>query len=55
VDIAGQQVLLGVAPGRVTHLTSFDQPVITEATSSNDFSSKIKQLMQATNNNKVVR
>lgn len=54
VDIAGQQVLLGVAPGRVSHLQSFDQPVITPvAAGSNEFATKIKQLLQTADNTAV--
>ena len=53
VDVAGQQILLGVAPGRVSHLQTFDQPVITQNSSAkplvNEFSGVIKKLMQ--NNN----
>lgn len=44
IEIAGEQMLLGVAPGRVNLLHRFDQPVI--ATSNDDFASKIRQVMQ---------
>ncbi len=49
VDVGDKQVLLGVAPGRVSHLQSFDEPVIkrtgTQA-GEGDFSSTIKNLLQ---------
>lgn len=49
VDVGDKQVLLGVAPGRVSHLVSFDQPVINKTnadTHAADFSSTIKNLLQ---------
>jgi flagellar protein FliO/FliZ len=50
VDVAGQQILLGVAPGHISHLQSFAQPVITVSHSrGQDFSSKLKQLLSAKN------
>lgn len=46
VDVGGQQLLLGVAPGRVSHLQSFEQPVIAlDSQPSGEFSIKIKQLL----------
>lgn len=50
VDIGGKQLLLGVAPGRVSHLHEFDQPVISNEGGVGDFSAKLKQMMQGTNN-----
>lgn len=44
IEIAGEQMLLGVAPGRVNLLHRFEQPVV--AASSDDFASKIRQVMQ---------
>lgn len=44
IEIAGEQILLGVAPGRVNLLHRFEQPVI--AASDDDFASKIRQVMQ---------
>ncbi|HET8710057.1 MAG TPA: flagellar biosynthetic protein FliO [Spongiibacteraceae bacterium] len=44
IEIAGEQLLLGVAPGQVTLLQRFEQPVI--AASSDDFASKVRQIMQ---------
>ena len=48
VDVGEKQILLGVAPGRVSHLQSFDQPVVKKAnadTNTDDFSSTIKSLL----------
>jgi len=44
VDIGDKQILLGVAPGRISHLQSFDEPVVEQA-EQNDFSSKLKLLL----------
>lgn len=44
VELAGEQWLLGVAPGRVNLLHRFETPVV--ATGSDDFAGKIRQLMQ---------
>lgn len=44
IEIAGEQMLLGVAPGRVNLLHRFEQPVV--AASNDDFASKIRQVMQ---------
>ncbi len=44
IELAGEQWLLGVAPGRVNLLHRFEQPVV--AASQDDFASKIRQLMQ---------
>ncbi|ARN76446.1 flagellar biosynthetic protein FliO [Oceanicoccus sagamiensis] len=49
VDIGDKQVLLGVAPGRISHIQSFDEPVVSNTVnteSSADFSSTIKNLLQ---------
>lgn len=45
IEIAGRQLLLGVAPGRVNLLHRFDEPVIT-AEEGGDFATKIRQVMQ---------
>ena len=46
VDVAGQQMLLGSAPGRVSQLHVFDEPVVNASTASpSDFASKMKQFM----------
>lgn len=44
IEIGGEQMLLGVAPGRVNLLHRFEQPIITAST--DDFASKIRQVMQ---------
>lgn len=44
IELAGEQMLLGVAPGNVNLLHRFEQPVM--AVSSDDFASKIRQIMQ---------
>jgi len=47
VDVGGKQVLIGVAPGRVSSLHCFDEPVLsnTEPLES-DFAQKIRRFMQ---------
>lgn len=45
IDIAGQQWLLGVAPGNVNLLQHFEQPVLQNA-GSDDFASKIRAVLQ---------
>ena len=48
IEVGGQQVLVGVAPGRVSHLCSFDHPVVnTSVTGGSDFTAKIKKLLQS--------
>lgn len=50
IDVGGQQVLLGVAPGRVNHLQTFEQPVLDKVAASkplaNEFSNAIKKFLQ---------
>lgn len=46
VEIAGEQYLLGVAPGRVNLLHRFEQPIMPTAAGGDDFASKIRQVMQ---------
>jgi flagellar protein FliO/FliZ len=46
IEIAGEQMLLGVAPGSVNLLHRFEQPVITAATGGDDFASRIRQVLQ---------
>ncbi len=47
VDIGGQQILLGVAPGRVSHLRDFEQPIISEpSTAGGEFSARLRYLLQ---------
>ncbi len=45
VDIAGQQLLLGVAPGRVDLLKDFEQPIVdAQALPAGDFSALLDRL-----------
>lgn len=46
VDIGDQQILVGVAPGRVSHLQSFEQPVLQSLVSKSDFPSAMKKILQ---------
>jgi len=45
IEIAGQQWLLGVAPGQVSLLHKFDEPVIT-AGGNDEFASRMRQILQ---------
>lgn len=47
VDVAGTQLLLGVAPGRVNKLHVFDEPVIDTSPKAHsvDFAQKLKKLI----------
>lgn len=46
VDVAGTQILLGVAPGRVSHLQTFEQPVVSDRPDQRgDFTATIKKLL----------
>ncbi len=49
VDVAGQQLLLGVAPGRISMLHEFPAPVIGTSTERDpsEFSRKIRDIMKA--------
>lgn len=48
VDVAGQQLLLGVSPGGINTLHTFDEPVINENEQANtgEFADKLKQFLQ---------
>lgn len=46
IEVGGEQLLLGVAPGRVNLLHRFEEPVITGATGSEEFASRMRQLLQ---------
>ncbi len=46
IEVGGEQMLLGVAPGRVNLLHRFDEPVITNATGGEEFASRMRQLLQ---------
>jgi len=49
VDVAGQQLLLGVAPGRISTLHTFAEPVVDVNTrgAAPDFGKKLRELMGA--------
>lgn len=47
INVGDKQLLIGVAPGRVSKLHYFDEPVaLPNRSSSNDFSSTIKKVLQ---------
>lgn len=47
IEVGDKQILLGVAPGRVSCLQSFESPVIdSKPAQGSDFSSTIKQLLK---------
>ena len=47
IEVADKQILLGVAPGSVNSLHVFDEKVVGDSEQSSDFSSKLKQVLQA--------
>ena len=48
LEVGERQVLVGVAPGRVSHLESFDEPVVNTADSSGgNFSERLKAVLSA--------
>ena len=46
IEIAGEQMLLGVAPGRVNLLHRFETPVVTGGGQGDEFASRLKQVLQ---------
>ncbi|MDO6564675.1 flagellar biosynthetic protein FliO [Amphritea sp. 1_MG-2023] len=46
VQAGEQQLLLGVAPGRVNLLHSYDQPLIEAGSSPGEFAAKLQQVLQ---------
>jgi flagellar protein FliO/FliZ len=47
IEVGGKQILVGVAPGRVSPLHYFDEPVVeSRGASESEFSLKFKQLFQ---------
>lgn len=48
VDVAGQQLLLGLSPGNITNLHTFTEPAVLLDTDSGrpDFASKLREMMQ---------
>ena len=47
IQVGEKQILLGVAPGRVSLLESFDQPVIEPEEDVESFADKLKKSMEA--------
>jgi flagellar protein FliO/FliZ len=45
VEVAGQQLLLGVTAQSISHLHTFDTPVILSGLGESEFSSRLKQFM----------
>jgi flagellar protein FliO/FliZ len=46
VEIGGEQWALGVAPGRVSLLHRFEEPVITGGNQSDEFANRLRQVLQ---------
>lgn len=46
IEVGDKQLLLGVAPGRVSHLQTFDEVVVSAPSQSNDFAATIKKFLQ---------
>ncbi len=47
VEVGGQQLLLGISPGRISNLHVFEEPVVTEGEAiSSDFSRKLQALLK---------
>jgi flagellar protein FliO/FliZ len=46
VDIAGEQWALGVAPGHVSLLHRFDEPIITGGGQGDEFANRLRQVLQ---------
>ncbi len=46
IEVGEKQVLLGVAPGRVSHLQTFDEVIVAAPVQSSDFASTIKKFLQ---------
>lgn len=46
VQAGDQQLLLGVAPGRVNLLQSYDQPLIASGTEPSEFAAKLQQVLR---------
>lgn len=46
IEVGGQQLLIGVAPGRVNLLHRFEEPVVVDSGGGDDFASRIRQVMQ---------
>ena len=46
VKVGDKQILLGVAPGRVSHLHTFDEPVVNDDQVSVSFAEKLSDVIQ---------
>lgn len=46
VQVGEKQLLLGVAPGRVSRLDSYDEPVIEPGSPAGEFALRLQQVMQ---------
>ena len=46
IEVAGQQWLLGVTPGQISLLHRFDEPAIGVAEEGDDFSARMRQILQ---------
>jgi flagellar protein FliO/FliZ len=46
IEVGDQQILVGVAPGRVSHLQSFEQPILDSPLSKGDFPSAMKKILK---------
>lgn len=46
VQVGDQQLLLGVAPGRVSRIERFDEPVIQPGNPAGEFALRLQQVMQ---------
>ncbi len=46
VQVGDKQVLLGVAPGRVSHIESYEEPLIQPGSPAGEFAMRLQQVMQ---------
>lgn len=46
VQVGEKQILLGVAPGRVSHLQSFEEPVVSATDSGKSFAGRLSEAMK---------
>lgn len=46
VQVGDKQLLLGVAPGRVSRIESYDEPVIEPGSPAGEFAMRLQQVMQ---------
>ena len=46
VNVGDKQILLGVAPGRVSHLESFDEPVVTAEMQPSGFAKRLSEAVK---------